>query len=670
MRKNELLKLPGLKLTKKMTDTARKNAGRPGRYSRYYRAAVSGGILKIAVWKSWGAATGQQEPDWEIYIDKENKKWMDYSPVKNCWSKARIENLDIGSDYRDYYGVKGYDDAKSRKTVNEYLFPGEEKQKMIRDAVLYYQGNVARDRLEQRNRHVLEQIDSVMNLVPELPEDFKEWMIKDAYSKSQYMIYDRSAGKARCTACWGVVEQIGGFRHNESGRCPLCREEVTYKSWHKQKCIRETKTAGILQRMKDNEGYVLRIYKSEMRYQRESNYSKEFRCHEDGRLELTESFGIRNGYVWDQYKHNGPLRWVYEYNKGFYQYRTVEEECILYHKNLDRILKGTDLRYIPARKLFSKRRGLYSRAVTFFGNAGARQQVEVLIKVGLYRAAYDMATDARKIKTWSGESPWKYLDITKDYFKMAVRHDMELRKIEVMADASAHGMAFDKEQIEFYTRYLHGMTGRIFALGHRDRMYRYLKGLEQQKVSRIGDYIDYLDDLEALRIPKTCQALFPGNFETEHINRAQERREKEERIEKAALAKKDRMFKKLLPKIRELYECEDEELKIVIPTCKKDFQKEGQDNHNCVGGSYFDSMLAGRCVVVFLRKKKDLSASYCTVEFSPDGRVRQNRGKYNHEAPQEAVDFINKLSAEVQRKIKEQDRKAEQETERLKVAAG
>ena len=671
MRKNDLLKLPKLKLTRKMIDIARQDTDRIKKYSRYYRAAVSGGILKAAVWTGDSVREERQEPDWEIYIDKENGKWMNYSPIRESFGRARIENLDIVPAAGDYYGVRGFDDAKSRKTVNDYFCPGEGKRRTIRDAVLSFQENAARERLELRKRAVLEAIDTAMNRVPELPNDFEKWVIKDAYSESRYMIYDRSAGKARCTACWGVVEQVKAFRHNGTGRCPLCREKVTYKSWNKQKYITDKKTAGIIQRMKDKEGYVLRVYKTETRYRREADYSKEFQCYENGRLELAEDFGIKNAYVWDQYRHDGPFRWVYEYNKGFYQWRSVDENCILYHKNLDRILKGTALKYLPAKKFFAKRRGLYSDAVRFFRNAASMPQVEVLIKVGLYNAAYDMATSlAGKIKKWNRESPWKYLGISKDYFKMAVRHDMELRKIDVMAAATEYHMVLYKEQIEFYTRYFHGMTDKLFVLGHKDRLYRYLKGLEQERKALLGDYMDYLEDLHALHIPMTDAALFPKNFETEHLNTAAERREKEERRRKADLARKNRMFRKLLPQVRELYGCEDEAMKIVIPTCKEDFQEEGRNNHNCVGGDYFDKMLEGRCVVVFLRKKEDLTKSYCTVEFAPDGKVLQNRGTYNLEAPPEATAFINRLSADAAKKIKEKTMKEMQDLEKPEMAAG
>ena len=111
----------------------------------------------------------------------------------------------------------------------------------------------------------------------------------------------------------------------------------------------------------------------------------------------------------------------------------------------------------------------------------------------------------------------------------------------------------------------------------------------------------------------------------------------------------------------------------MIPTCKKDFTEEGQQNHNCVGGIYFDKVVEKRSVVVFLRKKEDLKQSFCTVEFDTKGNVLQNRAKYNHQAPEEAVAFINKLSKKVKKEIAKKEmeeiKKAEQ-MEALQTAAG
>ena len=113
------------------------------------------------------------------------------------------------------------------------------------------------------------------------------------------------------------------------------------------------------------------------------------------------------------------------------------------------------------------------------------------------------------------------------------------------------------------------------------------------------------------------------------------------------------MYRKMVQKIKPLFVHEDEQLMIVVPTCKKDFQQEGQNNHNCVGG-YFERVLKGQCIVVFLRKKEEPEKAFCTVEFDLHGNVKQNRACYNRQAPEEAVQFINNLSKIVQKRIEKQ----------------
>lgn len=672
MRKSDLLAMPPLRLTPGMIAIAQNDTGtqkeyyKEYQYSRYYKALEKDGILKIAVWDRRRVRQGQQAPDWEIYIDRANRKWQNYSPVENRWSDARIENLKIQNNREagDYFGIKEYDDPNSARLVNEYFHPGEKKKVGIRNTVLEFQGRIAKEKCMQRQRQVLERIDTDMDRVPELPKDFEKWIEKDAYCRSQYIIYDRGAGKARCTACWGIVSDIRTFRHNERGKCPLCKEEVTYKSWNKQKAVMDRKEVGIMQRMKDNEGYVLRIFKTRIRYRKDEDYSKEMWKREDGRIVVNEDFGIQGIYVWDQYKYKGPLRWVPEYNTGFYHYRTASQEAVIYQKNLDRILKNTELRYLPARKLFTKMKGGYTRPISFLIGAGQKPQVEMMIKVGLYRAAYETALKhISEVKEWNRESPWKYLGITKEYFKMAVREDMGLKSIHVLEEATKRNIRISAEQERFFKKYFYRNVGQIFDMGHTGKMYRYLKELEQQGTVRMGDYLDYLEDLQVLRIPMTKAALFPKDFQKAHTDTAQIRLERDKEIEKTKVKQQNIMFKKILPKIRELYECEDDSLKIIIPTCKADFQKEGQNNHNCVGG-YFEKMLKGNCVVVFLRKKEDPEKSFCTVEFDPTGKVIQNRATCNQAAPEEAVKFINKLSSDVQRKIREQSMKEERKEAR------
>lgn len=670
MKKKELLKMqkltPTLYMVKKAKDNEKDAEYRP-RYTRYYRAVVQNGILKVAIWTRSELAKGNKEPAYLEFIDKKNNSWLNYNPSTNVWGKARIENLNFdgirGNDY-DWYGVRGWESEETRALVNKYF--NTHMQYLVRDAIKKWQKGIADVRLSRKYQSEIEQIDSVMNLVPELPKDYEKWASTEAYATAQYMLYDRKAKKAFCTNCWKDSECKKEYKHLQVVKCPKCRHEVTCKSWNKQHSIRDRKKVGIIQNLRDKSGYILRIFDTEVKYKREKNYAKEFWIHEDTRFRLSENFVNEETFEWGEWKNSGMTRWCHELNHGSYYYYGPDEECICYNKNIQKLIEHTNAKYIPIGQIMKKKAGTYLHPARMIRNALCMPQTEIMAKVGLYNLAAEyLEKGPYRYKEWNKESPWKYLEISKEYFEIAKKMDAKERHINVMSEATKLNVSLNEEQIQFYSKYFASNVEQIFILGHTEKMYKYLVRLQILGNRVLNDYLDYIDDLRKLHIPLTKSALFPKNFEAEHREVAELRREEENKIDAMELRKKNRALRKMLPEIRELYECENDDFKVVIPTCKKDFQDEGREQHNCVGGSYFDKMLKGDCVVVFLRQKKDLKKSFCTVEFAPNGSVRQNRVQYNKEAPQEAQKFINNLSLKVKKKIEktlmEEAKKAEEQ---------
>ncbi len=669
MNKKDLLEIPKLRLTSGMITKAKSKE-----YSRFYRAIVKDGILKVAVWNfCTRTATLTAEPDYEIYVDKDNNTWENRDVSQNSWGKARIENLNMPTSYEDYYGVKGYEPQQDRKLVNKYF--ESDKNKTIRDVVLKFQKEIAREKLQRAHSAELSVIDAVMYQVPEEPKDFEDWIVKEAFCNSQYMLYDKAAGKSRCTSCWGIVDYKKDFRHNQEGKCPLCHSDVMYKSWNKQKVIQDNKIIGTLQRLKDDTGYVIRQWKVRIRYQKNNDYTKELFRYEYLRYEMSDDFRIGRRYEWGEYKNTRQYRWCYHINHGLSGYCSdfhLRPECILYPRNITRLLKNTELKYMPVAKLLRRKRGRYIEVDKVFGSCYRYPQIEMLLKVGLVSVAYDIIRGHDQRMQWNGESPWKYLGISKDYYKMALKKDPSIKEVQVMRIAMENHRMLNFGQIVFYAKYFNREdTRNLLELGHTDKMHRYLQELQEKSKEYLQDYIDYIHDLDYMNLPKTKAALFPKDFQAVHRQVAEMRVDKENKHEKEEIRKKNRRFQKLLPEIQELYKVEDEQFCIVIPACKKDFQLEGQLQHNCVGGTYFDKMLKRECVVVFLRQKNDPDKPYCTVEFDIRGNVRQNRAIYNRQAPPEAIEFINRVSATVKQKImKEEAEKAmKAEKELLQVAA-
>lgn len=660
MKKADLKKIPRLYLTTNMYNTCIKDIGNKRKYemeykySCYYRAAVHDNSLFIAIWTRKGVLDKRKEPEIEVYINKEDRAWINHNVHDDNWGKARIENMNyhISNYGNDWYWVKEHSTIADKKKVNAY-FGYKGKQYSIREAVRLWQKEIAQERLQQVYRKELEEIDTVMENVPEFPKDFTKWAQTGAYCKSQSVVYNRKTKDAFCTACGRHFPAREEWRHNEEGICPKCRKKVMFKSYYKQKTLNDRKTVGIMLRLKNKAGYVIRIFNTGLIRNRDRSYKKEFWIYEMYRIQLDMGFHAIDTFEWTEYKNTGKIRWCHEKCKGYGYYTSCPDEMILYHKNLKELLKETELKYCDLHVLIGKNEGKYIRPVSLLQMAGRNPEIEVMIKSGLYRCAMDVCKWRNVTpKKWTGESIWKYLEITKDYYKMAVAHDCGSREISVMKSATERHVILAMEQIKFYTTYMHGLTDELFSMGHQEKLYKYLLNLKNCSATQMGDYVDYLHDLDYLKIPKTKAVLFPKNFMQEHMEIAEQAKEKRDKLTAMKQRKKDQLYKKtVLPNIKSLYEYEDETFKVIIPTCKRDFTVEGQQNHNCVGGVYFDKVLEEKSVVVFLRKKEDIESSYCTVEFGRSGRVLQNRAKYNGEAPEDAVRVINALSKRVQKEL-------------------
>lgn len=68
---------------------------------------------------------------------------------------------------------------------------------------------------------------------------------------------------------------------------------------------------------------------------------------------------------------------------------------------------------------------------------------------------------------------------------------------------------------------------------------------------------------------------------------------------------------------------ENDAFVIVIPSSKEDFEKEAEQQSNCVYSMYLDMVLEGETNIVFIRKKDDIEHSYITCEVTNNGMIKQ-----------------------------------------------
>jgi len=679
MKKKDLLAMPALEATDAMIRLAKNDRGRLRKTyswdkrrikvfrSIYSRAVVEGTVLKAVFFCREDLTAGNCLPRYEVYISLDEDNDMTYLPQKQKWSEARIDSLPVEDGYKcfsnDY--MEEWEEPGARDTVNAVLFGGESRCSVFNEVSTWQQLRRAR-KLRGRHQREKERIDIAMNQVPELPKDWTKWVYDSAYCHAQYMMYHYGdkENRAWCTACGSDVKLKKRVKHQEYVKCPHCRKKVLALSWNHQKTIQDTKKPAILQERKDG-GYVLRVFESRIKRRKEGNWKVhtiESYIHEKYRIFLDRDFRQETIYEYTLWKnkYENETRWCYGGNGvyGYGYYCIHPDECILYYRNLKKLRKGTVLRYMPIEMMFRKNEGCYGNAVRQLHRFRELPQLEYLIKMGLYRLAWDLTKNGNCSGLLDTEkrNPLQALGLDRQQIEMAVKMNASKSQVLTMKAAAELGIRLTRQQTEWYTRELgHELTQKTLEYGHPVKMMNYMIKLKEQGC-RVGDYLDYLEDIRILALGRTEDVLFPKNFQAAHERLSDQRREKEERVRMEKIHKKDLMLQAMLPDLEKVYtgtEAEDDFV-MVLPTCKEDFNREGRENHNCVGGAYFDRMVAGETVVLFLRKRKEADKAFCTVEMN-DSRIIQCRAIRNSSPPDEVKDFMAKYAKEVASRIRKKE---------------
>lgn len=678
MKKKELLMMKFLCATEDMKEMVRMDTGEEQtrhyawkgitekymtyKHYLYFRAIAQNDILKIACFTRKDIARREYVPVYEIFISKSEEKWLTYSVRDGRWLGAKIDHLsfDLGEGYR--HGNYPWQSESTKKIVNEYL--GTECLS-VRAAVLQFQNEVRKEQCAKKARSITDRIDGIMENVPDLPKDYDDWVIKSAFSKDKCLLYKYGTKEGYCTACEKEVQLKKKLYHDEWTKCPACKKEVTAKSWKKQKYLRSKRWIGILQRLEDRSGYVLRMFDCVIKRTLECDWKMtESGFWEDYRIILNNNFAQTEFFQWGESKRTGIKRWnrpedIKGSGCGCYYAPSISDECILYHRNIRKLRKNTFMEYVPWEQLLAGKQGCYCHPIREIKNIRRHPQVEYFIKAGLKKLAYKILETGVILENldFTKKKPWEVMKLPKEQMKRCIEMDVSYKELEILQVANKYHLNVSNEQIRFYGKYLDkDLSDTLFKYGHQERIYRYIQEELKGESRQLGDYLDYIRDLEYLQMRIGKAELFPKGFQTVHHNVAMQRLERENKLAKMELSEKNLEFQKLIPAVEEIYSMENEHFKIVIPTCKEDFQVEGRMNHNCVGGDYFDKMLNGKCVVFFLRKKENIDEAFCTVEMSGSS-VIQCRATRNSVAPPEAMEFMKQVSKEVQKRIEKKQEK-------------
>lgn len=702
MNKNNLLKLKMPKLPPGMRDAAlhekpveKKTYGSTTittyKINCYLTASVEDEILKVGLFTRDGIVSGINTPQYVVYLSKKEKEFLTYDVIEGKWRTAKIDNLhlDRGNFCSSLYPRVNVQTDRERKLVNEYFGTGINREIMA--AVLDFQSDIRKGNLIKKHQSEQRQIDEVMNEVPELPKDFDGWIKNKGFIKHEYLFYKKEKpykmADCLCTHCGKWTYAPVKPEHNKKTKCPLCKTEVTFKSWNRQQTIKDEEWTGILQKLKDGTGYILRGFTCNIirRYNRGWD-SCELTKNEDIRVRLDKNFAPAEYFEYGEWGYTGIKRWCHTCRKSpynsWYGDRTFGN-AVMYTRNLKRELKGSKIAYCNAAKYFAPNKGEHTDAETILKILGRYPMIEFLEKGGYHKIVEEIMKGRMRsgVIDHSAATLKEALKIDKQRMERLKRLSGGWKMLKALQYEQSSGCRMSDELLSC----IESESIDIYELEYArtqmsiPRIISYLKRQAEINGRTFAEmkryYRDYLDMAAERGMDVTDEIVCHNSRMMEYHNRYLEEKNKHENQER------DREVNKKFARIctdhrinQEHFGYEDEKYVIAAPKRASDITMEGRLLHHCVGASdsYIKNMAERKSFILFLRRKDMADMPYYTLEAKWGGKIIQAYAAYDRQPDWEEVSgVLGKWSEEIKiRLIKENKENNEAAPAHPVMAAG
>ena len=648
MDKWELRKIPALRATSQDISLAKRVSGAKYIAKSEVRICAHKKTLLLNLFRAPELRIGKVEAAFRVCCTHDNYITQDMQNATACkWLTGKLYS--ITWEYNDYGNQDWitFADDESVNLVHKFFRKEGEPARVVQN----FQESVAHERLMCRYRKLMHQIDERMKLVPSLPHDFRHWVEEYALYDSRYLVYQYSRKKQMdgyCTHCHHDVKVINP-KHNQNGICPHCGSHVIFKAAGKFHHRLDRERVTLLQHAGD--GFVFRCFTA---YKRYDNIRKpDMAIYEDMRSFADKDFQVTGAdtYKWDAFRPDvNIVRWKDDSTAG------VWYEGKVYWNNLKEVLRGTKCQYSALWTLLEKHPQKHFYPLNFLQDY--EPAYEYFIKLGMYNLVFEY-TDGSNF--WASDIdmslPEHYtnlaeaLKVPKTMIPMLKRMNPTKKELGMFRAAAAAGKWTTQDEVRKIEETVN--DSRIFSV-KETTPHKIMKYIEQQKGDSakyaFREWMDYIGFCRKLGYDlKNSFVLFPKDLKKSHdmlMNRI--------KVKKSRAA--DKRIRAMFKKYQKRFAWQKGNYVMVVPRCAADIIKEGQDQHNCVGG-YVESVSKKETVVLFLREKEKPNKSLYTVEYH-NGQVTQCRSFAN-----------GPMTDEVQKLMKQFERDIHCRVEKLKIGA-
>lgn len=672
MLKSELLGMKALRATDKMIRLAKEDCPHTVQYTDwwgnqrerkcyqygiFFRCAVEGDRLKLALFFPNEMRLGARKPIFEVYIDRKERRFLTYDRLNKKWRTAMLDHLEIPGYVRE--AKENWMSAKDANLLKSF-FGSEQAEK----SVLLYQRQLREEALVRRDKRQTEPWDEDLEQVPALPKDWDTWVTKVGIPEN-YIFYEYSkkgVTSGYCTYCEKEVP-VHKPRHNKEAVCPCCRHKITYKAvgrvgrfWTETACLY------LLQRCRD--GFVLREFKAWRLYPKGEHLHPEVHTNEIRRVIYDSQAKHLRAYYWGDYKHRS-IRWIetsacspgwYGDSQGRVYGKTIPA---LARRELSRTGLPETIRMGPI------------DPEKYLAVLHEVPLLEKLAKAGLNKMAKQCINGyyefQRRFKDSTGTALHRILGINPQELKRLRRENGDLSFLEWLQYEHISGRPVPDEVISWFCKEkisgkdLQFIQKNMSALQARNYIQRQMRELNMRSREVLTTWADYLSMAKRFGMDTDDEIVYKvRKLKVRHDELARRSAGKDLTIRAGEILAKFPHVEEICRSIKDKFEYVGDSYMIVAPSKIEDVLWEGDRLHHCIANSerYWERIERRESFLLFLRKTAEPTQSYYTLEVEPDGTVRQIRTKYDRQEKDidMAREFLRAWQKVVAKRLSGEDR--------------
>jgi len=545
---------------------------------------------------------------------------------------------------------------------------GEQKRKDWQYGIERLEGNYQHEKFLRAKEREYDRIGQMMAAVPEPGKAFEKWIFEECCPE-YFLIYDKERGDYICGHCGAAstgqqIDPGRELKHNAVAICPNCKRAATVKR---------------RQREVTHKGRAMQIQALGGAYNIARHYKYEIvQDLTGGSVFLDERVRV----MLNKGKKGKPCKVFYEQDGGGHEwwtdlirpawyttnpYNRRSGPCHLYPEGIREGLAGTEYKaLIPAFEAMAAM-GVYAdynaamaaEGGAFHGIAGV---LEYLVK-GRFRRLLKETVDGcdRANGAYYGPLSVGGAD-AREVFGLSDRQKINRIRDEDGGDAMVWWLRYTEQFPQKISRDslawlcasdlnpgdLAKLPGGICGKMSLEKIVHYIKrqlaayATPRDVMQQWGDYLSMMEaagkrlDDELFYKPKDLKAAHDRIVTDRHKQEAVRRLAEdpaERQQEAAAMEEKFPEAAAAMRAVKEKYEYASGEFLFRMPSTPVEVVEEGYALHHCAGSSerYFNRIAQRETYIGFCRRASEPEIPYYTVEFEPDGTIRQNRSYYDEE---------------------------------------